>query len=303
MDSPILVTGASGYLGGHLTAALKEGPAVAIGGRTALARAAAEQAAISYSADLADPETVASIIERHRPRAVIHAAALADAYRCENEPAAAARANIETTRCLLRALPPECLFVYISTDLVFDGTEAPPGGLTESALPIPRSVYARTKREAEELVRAAGRNHVVIRSALIYGPPSGDRRGVLGWMCGALESNEELTLFTDEFRTPIYIGDLVAIIREIVRTSDRGLAQPSLIHAGGPERCSRLDLGEKLAREMLVSQPKLVPLLRADRPLIPARPRDVSLCSDLAYSHYSLTRTALSDGLRKSINR
>lgn len=307
MNGPVLITGASGYLGGHLAASLgREGSGagvIALHGSRPLAPEVVRSAAATRAIDLTDGAAVREAVARFAPRTVIHAAALADAKRCELDPDAARLANVEGTRNLLDALPAETLFIHVSTDLVFDGCEAPPGGLAESHEPAPQSVYARTKRTAEELVLArnvdAAPNSFVVRSALIYGPPIGAQQGVLGWMRGALDSRTPLTLFTDELRTPIFVGDLLAIFREIARP--RAAALPPLLHAGGPERCSRYRFGELLARALGVEDPLLQPLLRAELPLVPPRPRDVSLCSSLAYSRCGIAPTGLELGLERSV--
>jgi len=61
--------------------------------------------------------------------------------------------------------------VQISTDYVFDGTATTP--YPEDAPSRPASAYGRTKAEGEELVRAAAPDHLVVRTAWLYGAHGG----------------------------------------------------------------------------------------------------------------------------------
>lgn len=57
--------------------------------------------------------------------------------------------------------------VQISTDYVFDGTAVTP--YTELAPALPRSAYGRTKLAGEWAVRALATDHLVVRTAWLYG--------------------------------------------------------------------------------------------------------------------------------------
>ena len=62
----------------------------------------------------------------------------------------------------------DCLIVQLSTDYVFDGTARTPYDV--DAPQAPRSAYGRTKAAGEEEVRtAAPENHLVVRTAWLYG--------------------------------------------------------------------------------------------------------------------------------------
>ena len=54
-----------------------------------------------------------------------------------------------------------------------------------------------------------------------------------------------------------------------------------LLHVGGPERLSRLEMGQRLARFLGAGPAVIVPAGRADAPAAGPRPRDVSLDSSL----------------------
>jgi dTDP-4-dehydrorhamnose reductase len=60
------------------------------------------------------------------------------------------------------------LLVHFSTDYVFDGTKPTP--YVESDPTCPVNAYGLSKLEGEEAVRAAGCDHLVLRTSWVYGP-------------------------------------------------------------------------------------------------------------------------------------
>jgi nucleoside-diphosphate-sugar epimerase len=77
------------------------------------------------------------------------------------------KANVGITDALLSAMPPECLFIQISSISVYGKDLAKKPADEETGL-RPDSAYAKTKEEAERLVRKAKR-HVILRPGPIYG--------------------------------------------------------------------------------------------------------------------------------------
>src|SRR5204863_10135343 len=102
----------------------------------------------TVAGDLLDPTSLAHAFEEVRPEAVVHAAALADADRCEADPSLARRANVEGTAAIARLCHRRgARSIVLSTDLVLTGDRA----WTEEDVPArPVLVYGRTKLEAEE---------------------------------------------------------------------------------------------------------------------------------------------------------
>lgn len=302
----VVVTGASGFVGGHIAADLgRRGYAVlAVGGTRPIAEQASRAGALEIRGDLADRSFAKESVGGRPAKLVVHAAALADAARCEREPERAERLNVDATRNVVEAAADAALrFVHISTDLVFDGAPpAPEGGISEEAPPEPRSVYARTKRRSEEVALEGHPRPTVLRIALVYGPPLGMAgEGFLGWMVQSLRDGRDLTLFTDELRTPVYAPDIGALIASMLEREDASRQAPRLLHLGGPERCSRHELGLRVAHALGAPPDHIRAGLRADAALVPARPRDVSLCSDLAVARYDLRRTTIDEGLQRSL--
>jgi nucleoside-diphosphate-sugar epimerase len=153
-----LVTGATGFIGGHLTERL-----VAKGERvrclvrarsdTTLLRALGVELAVG---DLTDPDSLGRAMDGCT--SVVHCGALVSDWARVAEIEAI---NVAGTRALLgaAATAPVRRFVHVSTTDVH-ATRSP-------------NWYARTKRAAEdEVARARGLQTVVVRPATVYGPRS-----------------------------------------------------------------------------------------------------------------------------------
>jgi dihydroflavonol-4-reductase len=176
----VLVTGASGFTGGHLAAALaRRGYRVrALVREKSLARfresAAAHAGAEAVTGDLTDGLSVAHAAEGMD--VVYHIAAT---YREAGQPDAAyTKVNVDGTRHLLEAAKNAGVrrVVHCSTGGVHGHIENPPAN--EDAALAPGDVYQETKLQAEQIAREFGRREgldvVIARPIGIYGP--GDRR-------------------------------------------------------------------------------------------------------------------------------
>jgi dTDP-4-dehydrorhamnose reductase len=269
----ILLTGAGGFVGGHLWRKLRDRHQVTTVGRRPLPGSSRH-----VQGDL-EEDRVLDLLSRTVPDVVVHLTALTDADRCEEQPERARAVNAEIPARLASVVPKSCRrFVQVSTDLVFDGERAPYGE-ADAALPI--SVYGRTKLEGErEVVSVLGERACIARLALTYGPRprAVSRPSFIERMVASASRGEVVSLFEDEFRTPIYVEDAAHALAFLVE----GPTPPPVVHLGGPDRCSRLEMGAMALTSFGLSCDRARACSRSEIRSRAPRPRDVSLVSSVA---------------------
>jgi nucleoside-diphosphate-sugar epimerase len=172
MSRRAIVTGAGGFVGGHIAAGL-----VASGWRVAAVDLAFDPMARARlaGADLREADLGAGVPDLPRADLVIHAAAVTtDARALGMTRAAHVRANMAPLLAMLdhAAATGAGAFVFLSSTGVFAATDGRPD-LTDACTPTATHEYAAAKRAGEILVPAALSGvcpaHVV-RLGHIYGP-------------------------------------------------------------------------------------------------------------------------------------
>jgi dTDP-4-dehydrorhamnose reductase len=187
--------------------------------------------------DLTDEPAVRRLWREHQPAAVIHCAAISRPAVCEQDPDLATKINVSAT-ALLASLASDVPLLFFSSDQVFDGRQ---GWYVETDRINPINRYGETKAAAEEIVLSNPR-HTVIRLALTAGTSSTGDRSFVEDMRRSAARDQRLTLFTDEFRSPVPAGVVARAIWELIAQQPSGL-----YHLGGAERLSRMEIGEALA--------------------------------------------------------
>jgi dTDP-4-dehydrorhamnose reductase len=126
-----------------------------------------------WRADFTRPESLPPMLAALRPELIVNAAAHTAVDRAESEPDLARTINASAVGALaLAAATSGALLVHYSTDYVFDGSGDEPRG--EDAPTAPLSVYGRTKLEGEELIRASGCRHLILRTSWVYAARGGN---------------------------------------------------------------------------------------------------------------------------------
>ena len=262
MPERVAIIGASGLLGAWLRREFGRAEVLATG----LSRAKGGLTRL----DLTDARATEGPIRDFRPQILFLSAALTRPEACQADPGAAFALNAAPAR-LLAGLAREMWFrlVFISTDLVFDGTE---GNYQETDPPAPLSIYGQSKVRAEEAVLGAGGDCLVVRLPLIVGCDPDGPAGTLAWMSRCQEAGKRIPLFIDEYRSPQSAPQLARGLALLGRE-----AGPGIWHLAGPQRLSRRELGRIICQALGWDEGLIEPCRQADRPTDPPRARDVSL--------------------------
>jgi dTDP-4-dehydrorhamnose reductase len=273
MNNPpgrILVTGASGQLGSYVLRELRarDWPAVAWSMRPHVELFGYR----CQSVDLRDTDQVIPAFRAADPDFVIHAAAMSGVSDCFRDPAQARQTNATATRLLAELSDRRpARMVYVSTDLVFNGDKQ---WYAETDCPTPLSVYGQTKATAERAVLDHPR-HLVLRISLLFGPSLNGRPSFFEQQIQAVKNGTPCTLFRDEWRTPLDLRIAAQGLLDVVHADVTGI-----LHFGGPQRLTRLEMGQRLAQFLGRDADVIQAAARDDIPASEPRPRDTSLNSD-----------------------
>ena len=186
--------------------------------------------------DLDDPGTGAALVREHRPRLVIHTAAMTAVDQAAREPEAALRRNGEAVGAIARACRAAGSgLVLVSTNEVFDGERTDGRPYAEDDATNPRNPYGASKRAGEEAALAvfAGAEGLwIVRTAWLFGPPGADFPERI--TAAADKVDGPLSVVTDEVGCPTYAPDLARAIFELVAQTDGGVFH--LANAGSASR-------------------------------------------------------------------
>lgn len=210
----VLITGAGGQLGSDL--------------RKLLPRATAyDHAQLSIS----DNRAVSEALRAAQPDVVFNCAAYNAVDRAEDEAESARQAN--TLGPFLLAAT--CLefgarLVHFSTNYVFDGELDRP--YRESDLPLPRGVYAASKRAGEIAVLEQLPDALVIRSSGLFGSRGSAIKGgsFPERILRRAREGQSLRVVSDQFLNPTYTSDLAEAALELVKSGVAGIVH--LVAAG-----------------------------------------------------------------------
>ncbi len=287
-EQPILVTGASGAVGWHLCRFLNAQGQAVVG--TFRESVPSLEGVTFRQLRLEDPGSIEALFEPQSYRAVIHCAALSHPDECEQHPQQAQTVNVLGTRRLMKGLTDQRRFVYLSTDLVFDGAK---GNYSEGDSTNPVNEYARGKRKAEEYVLSRS-NSMVVRLSKVFGWGSPFHDCFLDWVRSRFEKQKQVPLFHDQYRSFVYVGMVVRALELLISVHPRH----NLYHLGGPQRLSRLDLGELFA-ETFGFDRSLISPVSVESVGQAARGKDCSLDSSRLTAEFGLQYRPVREDLQR----
>lgn len=241
-------------------------------------------------ADLLNLSETAKLLQRIRPEAVIHCAALVNVDLCEKDSYLANQLHCRTTEVIAETLGQwNGRLIYISTDSVFNGRKN--GLYTEEDLPDPPNAYAKTKLSGE--LAALSYSESVILRTNIFGWSRTDKISFAEWVLKGLVLGSPLTMFTDVFYTPIHVSHLANIIRKVLHhTSLKGI-----YHATGSEVLSKYDFAMAMASFFNLGNEHIKPISVDDLKLVAARPKNMALLNKTLASSLKCSIPGAQSGL------
>ena len=234
----ILITGANGLLGQHLTALLlKEGYKVIAVGKGACRLPFTKTDFFTYyDIDITIDFLLHQAMQKEMPGIVVHAAAVTQVDECQLNQEKCEDVNVRATaQVLLSAEECSRRFIYISTDFVFDGEK---GDYSEEDDTNPLSWYGFTKVQAESITQTSDIPWAIIRTCLVYGHTlTGTRSNIISWVKQNLETGKKIKVVNDQWRTPTYVADLANGVLLVIQKQATGI-----YHISGKDKLTPYDM-------------------------------------------------------------
>ncbi|KAG0593959.1 hypothetical protein M758_UG035400 [Ceratodon purpureus] len=255
----VLVGGGSGYLGLHVLEALACAPCDYTLAYTYNSHPAPADLVeklpnvLAFRLNLRSGEGMEEISKSlDTPNVVINCAAISVPRACEQDPEAAMAINVPTVlvqwlNSLDVAQPP--FLIHLSTDQVYEGVKS---FYKETDETKPVNTYGETKVAAESFIQSSYSNYAILRSSIIVGPQPFvplPKTLPVQWIDGVLSSGEGADFFDDEYRCPVFVKDVVQVIKLLMEKSFAGTNTPMhlVLNVGGPDRLSRAAMAETVA--------------------------------------------------------
>ncbi|MDE1147057.1 MAG: dTDP-4-dehydrorhamnose reductase [Azospirillaceae bacterium] len=250
--------------------------------------------------DIADADAVQAAVSA--ADLVVNCAAYTAVDKAEAEVDAAYAANRDgpaalARACAVRGTP----LLHLSTDYVFDGTKV--GAYVETDPVHPISVYGASKEAGEQAVRATLEQHVILRTAWVYGP---DRANFLKTMLRLGAERDELRVVADQHGCPTAAADiadaLVAVGTRILDGQRDGFGTYHLCGTGTTtwHGFAAEIFAQAQARGAKV--PRLVAIGTADYPTPATRPANSVLDCALLGQVFGWQAPAWQDSLARSLD-
>ncbi len=273
-ESVVLVTGAAGFIGSHLTdRLLAEGwrvigldnfcdfydPAVK---RRNLVQARAQPRFTLVEADIRDRARVQEVFQQHRPQAVVHLAAMAGVRPSIENPAYYTAVNLDGTVNLLDGAVAVGTqrFVFASSSSVYGNNQKVPFA-EEDRVDHPISPYAATKKAGELLCHAYFHLHKLpltcLRFFTVFGPRQRPDLAIAKFL-NLVSQGRPIPVFGDgsTSRDYTYIGDIISGVMAALERCGRFGGGYRVYNLGGNHPASLTDLIATV--EKVVGRPAVI---------------------------------------------
>ncbi len=213
--SKLLVTGANGQVGQELQALSARYPAMEFHFTDA------------STLDITNAAAVQNYFDAHQFTYCINCAAYTAVDKAESEAELAQRVNVTGVKNLADAcLTHYTQLIHLSTDYVYHNQQNTP--FREDDPTAPKSVYARTKLEGEQVARQRMPATMIIRTSWVY---SAFGHNFVKTMLRLGKERDELGIVFDQIGTPTYAGDLACAILDIIEMVENGEKEITDLHS------------------------------------------------------------------------
>lgn len=245
-NESILITGASGFLGTHLSESIRS---VFPDSQLTLCSGRGDNSRGILPLDLTDFDRVSDFISQYKPTTIFHLGGPVDLSRSYEVATSCIEGNLVGTTNLLEAIKGLDIhrFLYASTEEVYGTTNLP---YRESDSTTPPSPYAITKLACEHMCRIYAQQYsmptFVFRIGTMYGPKQPGHRYIVQTILKAI-AHEPIPLNSGKKkRDYVFVTDIVdALLLASQHTTD---SVYELFNLGGSQTVSLRELVETIVQ-------------------------------------------------------
>lgn len=292
----ILLTGASGQVGGELLNTLRPFGEVVAPPRSMM--------------DLTNVESVRKMIQAVKPRWIVNPGAYTAVDKAESEPQLAYAVNADALQVMgEEAKTIGAAVIHFSTDYVFDGQGRNPYVETDATGPV--SVYGASKLAGEEALSASGAGHIIFRTSWVYGARG---KNFLQTILKAARERNTLNVVADQFGAPTWSRDLARMTAEVIGLCETKAAEielkdvlanlGGLYHAAGGGETTWYGFASEAVRLQRELEPGVVfahiePITTDDYPTAAKRPANSRMCCSKLTQQFGWKMMDWHDSLRE----
>jgi dTDP-4-dehydrorhamnose reductase len=244
-----------------------------------------------YVADVQDRVALEAIFLANKIDAVIHTAGVADVDFCEKHHSLAYRSNVLGTKNMVELCKmAKAKLVYISTNAVFDGENAPYGEL-DRVNPINK--YGIMKLDCETMVRKAFEDSIIVRPILMYGwNHEGERKNLVTSLIDRLGSGAAVNMVVDVYDNPLCAYNCAEAIWTLL-----GMGKDGTYHIAGRDIVNRYDYALLIADVFGLDAHLIKPVDSNFFPSIAPRPKNTSYRTTKLENEIGFAPLGLREGL------
>lgn len=218
--------------------------------------------------DITDARAVDMMVCDFGPDIILNCAAFTDVDACETQREPAWKVNVQGPQNLAQSAENNnARLVQISTDYVFSGWKKVPRPYVEKDRPNPISYYGQTKLEGEKAVKQATLNHLIVRTAWMYGFQGHNFLKTM-LRLALKDSQKTIPVVNDQFGSPTWSYPLALQLEKLIQANATGI-----YHATSEGYCTWYELACYFLKRIEIAH-QITPCTTEEYPLPAQRPKN-----------------------------
>lgn len=271
LTGPVLVTGASGQVGGALVhLCKKQGIEISAPDRSTL--------------DLLDSNSIRRVVMERPWAAVFNCAAYTAVDKAESDYDVAYAVNAEAPKVFAEETARKGIpLLHVSTDYVFDGKKT---SAYEEQDPVnPSGVYGLTKEAGEAAVRASNPNHAIVRTAWVV---SANGANFLNTMLRLAKTQKQISVVNDQIGSPSSATDIASALLTVANQRGDRSGTWHFVNSGVASWFEFANQIFDQSKKHGLAVPEVIPISTANYPTAAKRPANSSLCTRKISTDFSI---------------